>query len=659
MRAKEDSGAGDAAPMTSAPGTTARGLRVTTAAFACLLALPSASPASSGRPAAARQLGVNVEGTADWEPQQTWANVIRQGRRWSRPDAPNGSNPDNWVPHDENGEPLTDAGIVLMIDLPASAAGVHRLSFTGQAARIEFPNSQNVRLRNVSWDARSNRTTGEVVVGTWGTPPRCSDVWMVLTGTRRRPGAPIGSGVSDVRLLRPGHAEGELFNRDFLARLAPFGAIRFMQFQGEGGRGITGNLDVAWSDRARPGWYTAQNTNGAPLEHAILLCNQLRKDAWITIPLLASDDYVTKVAQLFRYGGDGRLPYTGPPGSPRDPTLNPRPAPPRPEFPPLAPGLAVFVEYNNENWNTIFPTTHYNYALAHDDVAPREWEPLTGYAVGDVRRSGGRRYLALKAGVSAPAGGPRATAGHAVDGTVRWLYVDTPPAARDPQRLASGTDNKWDVAWRRAAWRSLRVSQVFATVWREEMMTRARPVIAQFQATPWWFEHLLEYLQSTHGPGGLEGAAGLPMSRHFYGGATTLYVDLEEDSPLRRSDTLTLDQAFASMRRQLDGRCATWTKEWARIGRKFGLRILAYEGGPSLSINGHSDAVKRAAQSDPRMKELIADMFRQWFDVGGDLFNYYSLCTRWKGVGFFGLSEDIASEGTVKWQAVKQVLAGR
>ena len=106
-----------------------------------------------------------------------------------------------------------------------------------------------------------------------------------------------------------------------------------MQFQGEGGRGITGNLDVAWSDRARPGWYTAQNTNGAPLEHAILLCNQLRKDAWITIPLLASDDYVTKVAQLFRYGGDGKLPYTGPPGSPRDPTLNPRPSPARPEFP--------------------------------------------------------------------------------------------------------------------------------------------------------------------------------------------------------------------------------------------------------------------------------------------------------------------------------------
>lgn len=639
----------------TAPGC--RGARwLAAAAVAAVLVTPAR--AAGGPPA---RLGINLEGTADWEPQQTWANVIRQGRRWSRPESPNGSNPANWVPTDENGEPLGDAGIVLMMNLPASAAGVHRLSFTGQAARIEFPNSQNVRLKNVSYDEAANRTTAEVVVGTHGSPPRASDLWMVLTGTRRRPGDPAGTGVRDVRLTRPGHSEDEVFNRATLSRLGRFGTLRLMQFQGEGGRGVTGNLDVAWSDRVRPAWYTAQNPNGAALEHAILLANQLRKDVWITIPLLASDDYVTKVAQLFRYGGDGVLPYTGPSGSRAHPTLNPRPAPERPLHPPLSPGLALYVELNNENWNTTFPTTHYNRNLALDDVTPRAWAPSTAYAVGDVRRHRGRRFLCLQAGTSAESGGPVGDGGQVDDGTVRWKYVDSPPASRDPQHLADGAINDWDIAWRRAAWRALRVSQLFEGVWREEMGTRVRPVLAQFQATPWWFEHLLEYLQATHGPGNRYGNPGRPMNRWFHGGATTLYVDLEEDSPLRTSDTLTVDQIFTSMRRQLDGRCATWTKEWARICRRFGLELLAYEGGPSLAANGHSPAARLAAQSDPRMKELILAMYRQWLSAGGGLFNYYTLCSTWGAYGYFGLSDDIASEETVKWEAVRAVLeaAGR
>ena len=60
----------------------------------------------------------------------------------------------------------------------------------------------------------------------------------------------------------------------------------------------------------------------------IKLCNETQKDAWICVPHLADDDYITQMATLFRDQLDGNL--------------------------------NVYLEYSNEVWNWIFSQTHYN-----------------------------------------------------------------------------------------------------------------------------------------------------------------------------------------------------------------------------------------------------------------------------------------------------------
>jgi hypothetical protein len=119
-------------------------------------------------------------------------------------------------------------------------------------------------------------------------------------------------GVRNVKLLRPiapgstaTHAPTEDFSRVFLSAIAPFHALRFMDYLA-----TNGNIQQHWSDRVTPAnaTYNVEATGygwegkGGPWEYIIKLCNQTRKDAWINIPFDADDDYVRQVARLFRDG---------------------------------------------------------------------------------------------------------------------------------------------------------------------------------------------------------------------------------------------------------------------------------------------------------------------------------------------------------------------
>lgn len=162
--------------------------------------------------------------------------------------------------------------------------------------------------------------------------------------------------------------ENQIFHPYFLDLLddRDWGWIRFMDFGF-----VNQNPQQDWIDR-RPGgyafqegilnerspaegivWYTDSGGNpvyvtgdrmtGTSYETMVALCNETDKDMWLNIPHLATDDFITKLAQLIRYGSDGFDPYTTPQASP--------------EFPPLNSNLTVFVEFSNEIWasNGNFP----------------------------------------------------------------------------------------------------------------------------------------------------------------------------------------------------------------------------------------------------------------------------------------------------------------
>ena len=109
---------------------------------------------------------------------------------------------------------------------------------------------------------------------------------------------------------------GELFRPSFVASLAPYRMLRFMDW-GQ----TNASTVVEWEDRAQLADATYAHA-GVPLERMIELANLTGAQPWFCIPHLASDDYVRRFAELVL----------------RD----------------LDPSLPVWVEYSNEIWNSMF-----------------------------------------------------------------------------------------------------------------------------------------------------------------------------------------------------------------------------------------------------------------------------------------------------------------
>jgi hypothetical protein len=347
---------------------------------------------------------------SDWDPGQPFADAMKSARHFGSPGAPY----DETAPVDANGWPTGDAGVVVMVGVP-NMGGTYRLAFTGNAV-VSMPQAIDAatHVANAVYDAASRRTTADVVVG-----PAEQNLFLSFTGQ--------AGGVKDVQLLRPRHAATETFNQQFMARLARFGTVRFMDFTQ-----ANGNPQAEWSDRSRPGYATQQKrpdgkAAGAAWEYVVLMANQAGKDIWINVPHQASDAYVTKLAQLLRYGSDGVEPYTSAQASPA--------------YPPLAPGLKVYVEWSNELWNGGFSQS---------------------------------TWLDAQSGAAI--------------------------AANDTDLLYDGNTNLYAVKFRLVGRRSMQISNLFRGVFGDgEMMTRIRPVVPAQLANSGTLSEALTYLAARQG----------------------------------------------------------------------------------------------------------------------------------------------------------------
>ena len=175
------------------------------------------------------------------------------------------------------------------------------------------------------------------------------DRWK-FTATQRDASAAPGTGVRNIRLMRPitpgsseTHQIGEIVNRSHKGWLSNYTNLRFYGSLGEN----------RWDDRTRPGEYdirasdvlraesllsTGGGTGGGNLETYILYANELGRDLYLNVNgHNPSPEYLIKLAQAIRYGTDGTEPYTKPTA--------------KPVYPPLNPNLRIFLEYSNEIWN--------------------------------------------------------------------------------------------------------------------------------------------------------------------------------------------------------------------------------------------------------------------------------------------------------------------
>jgi hypothetical protein len=91
-------------------------------------------------------------------------------------------------------------------------------------------------------------------------------------------------------------------------------------------------------------------------------------------------------------------------------------------------------------------------------------------------------------------------------------------------------------------------------------------------------------------------------------------------------------------------------KKQAELAEKFGVSLIAYEGGQGLvdwaakDYEQHPNPLFFAANRDPRMGELYLDLYSQWQDLGAELFVAFSAPRSCNWHGCWGLKEHIRQD---------------
>jgi hypothetical protein len=86
---------------------------------------------------------------------------------------------------------------------------------------------------------------------------------------------------------------GQIFNPAFLKLIQNFRALRFMDWF------LTNNSTLSsWTDRPSPTYAFFGAQKGVPIEIAVQLANAVSADAWMNVPVMADDDFMSRMATL-------------------------------------------------------------------------------------------------------------------------------------------------------------------------------------------------------------------------------------------------------------------------------------------------------------------------------------------------------------------------
>jgi hypothetical protein len=124
-----------------------------------------------------------------------------------------------------------------------------------------------------------------------------------------------------------------------------------------------------------------------------------------------------------------------------------------------------------------------------------------------------------------------------------------------------------------------------------------------------------------------------------------------------------LDRLFQELAREIETENRAMIDEQVALAKRFGVGLIAYEGGQHLvGVGpGESDArlekLFRAANRDPRMGELYRAHLAQWHEAGGGLYTLFNSMGDYSKWGSWGLLEHEA-DMTPKWQAIAAMLEG-
>lgn len=250
---------------------------------------------------------------------------------------------------DENGWPTEDFSEALLQGY-SLYCGRGQIVFKGQAevslsgADFEVNGQRMPRLpKGVGYDPAKNETRAHVHFADRGDGTASSTITMMLT--QRTPQSPVGSGVTDLHVMLPKqvhgtepHEPGEIIHQEGRDAFLPVFSFRVQR---------TGLNDIVkWEERTLPSYSKIMGQfwrADMAYEKLVLAANELGRDMHLNFSGSCDETFMRKLAQLAKYGSDGREPYTRPT--------------PNPVWPPLSPNLRLYLEHGNEmGWSAIQPT---------------------------------------------------------------------------------------------------------------------------------------------------------------------------------------------------------------------------------------------------------------------------------------------------------------
>lgn len=271
--------------------------------------------------------GFNVNSVHDWDRDYKWVNLFMQNRGFKKP----GGAP---AALGANGYPTEDFDVFLLTGYVGAAAiynGTYKLKFHGSATvSVGGATGAYGSISNVHYDATTGYTTADFTLNA----SNADGSWYLVLSFRNV------QNLGDMRLIIPGYPVDttEVFTTVFKNAIADSGTIRTMDLAGTNiPRDATAEANAlsAWNQRTLP--TDAQQcsddyTKGLAWEYIIRLANETHQDLWVNVPVKATDDYVTHLAQLLKSSLDS--------------------------------SRAFYVEFSNELWNGQFGQRDINVAAA-------------------------------------------------------------------------------------------------------------------------------------------------------------------------------------------------------------------------------------------------------------------------------------------------------
>jgi hypothetical protein len=218
--------------------------------------------------------------------------------------------------NDSNSQQFTSVGVLLLRNLPQTVngyypAGQYVVLYDGQGTL------------SYTFDAALvSSSPGRDVINV-ATPTYDGGIDLRITATDPNH---TGNYLRNIRMVKAENEAllnaGQVFSPRFLGLLRNFRALRFMDWFG-----TNGNTLASWSNRplrSNAFWGTSK---GVPIEVAIQLANTVSADAWLNVPVMADNNYMTQMATLV--------------------------------YNLLGTSQKAYVEFSNEVWNTGFSQNSY------------------------------------------------------------------------------------------------------------------------------------------------------------------------------------------------------------------------------------------------------------------------------------------------------------